>query len=380
MIPAQDFRAPVLDLDGVLAALGIAAGGAETCIPCTVIRGNDGPRWIVPRKSRLAQTILSEWRPYGAMTRIFWLTVPVADRLGMLPLLPGNARATLPSDASRQFLRHVGVRFDAGPPVILVGNNAITRKLLVFLEDQNLKRIVLAKVPLTPLARTSIANEARVLDGLKGRLHAPRLVCSSPEAGVTMQEYLPGELGARRMKPEYVALLLALAHAGGRVSLREHGRRLAERLRGCPAYGEHAERLNAALALLDDEAEIPTALVHGDFAPWNIKERPGGACTLIDWEMARHNGLALYDLCHFYYMQARLFTPDKLFYLDMLKAGAWRSYLGRLDLPASLLKPLAAAFLLETLARYWDGSETPAEAFGLRQLDMLLRFDAQPAR
>jgi hypothetical protein len=378
MMLAQDFRAPVLDLDGVLTALGIAADEAESRIPCTVIRGHDGPRWILPHGSPLAQTLLRDWRPYGLLTRIIWLAVPLANRVSVLPLLPGNARSTLPSDASRQFLGHAGQQFDAGPPVILVGNSAITRKLLVFLEDRNLKRIVLAKVPLTPLARVSIGNEARVLESLNGRLHTPRLVYASQEAGIAMQEYLPGRLGSRRLKPEYVDLLLALAETGGRISLREHGWRLAERLRACPAYAENAARLNTALALLESDADLPPTLVHGDFAPWNIKELPGRACTLIDWEMARQRGLPLYDLCHFYYMQVRLFTPDKLFYAVLLDANAWRSYLDRLDLPASLLKPLAAAFLLETLARYWDGSETSADKFCLRQLDMLLRFEAWP--
>lgn len=387
MVLAQDSHASVLDLDGVLAALGIVAGHADSRVPCTVIRGHDGPRWVLPDGSPLAQTLLREWHPYGQLTRIFWSAIPLANRLGVLPWFPGNVRSTLPADASRQFLRHVGRQFDAGPPVILIGNNAITRKVLVFLEDRSLKRIVLAKVPLTPLARVSIGNEARMLETLDGRLHAPRLVYAAPETGIAVQEYLPGKLGSQRLKPEYVELMLTLAGSGGRISLREYGQRLAERLRACSAYAKNAAVLNAALALVESDVDpsdstVPAALVHGDFAPWNIKDLPGnlsgGECTLIDWEMARQDGLPLYDLCHFYYMQARLFTPDKLFYAAMLKAGAWRSYLSRLDLPFPLLRPLTAAFLLETLARYWDGSETSADQFCLRQLDMLLRHDPRP--
>jgi hypothetical protein len=373
MTLVQNSRVPVLDLEGVLAALGIAASGTEGRVPCTIMRGHDGPRWIVPDGSRIARTLLSEWHPYGLLTRILWLTVPVASRLGILPLIPGNARSALPSDASRQFLRNVGRQFDAGPPVILAGNNAITRKLLVFLEDRGLDRTLLAKVPLTPLARVSIDNEARVLDKLNGRLHTPRLIGSFEGAGIAMQEYVCGRLGSRRCKPEYVEFLLALADANGRISLRDYGGRIAERLRACPAYLENAVQLKVALELLELDADLQPVLVHGDFAPWNIKVLPGGACTLIDWEMAREHGLPLYDLCHFYYMQSRLFTPDKLFYTDLLKEDAWRSYLSRLDIPGSLLRPLAAAFLLETLARYWDGSETPADEFCLRQLDMLLK-------
>ena len=374
MVLAQHVPAPVLDVDAVLAALGITADGAGSRLPCTILHGHDGPRWILPQASALAQTLLTEWHPYGMLTRILWRAVPMANRLGLLPLLPGNARSTLPSDASRQFLRQLGQQFESGPPVILAGNNAITRKLLVFLEDRSLTRIVLAKVPLTPVARSSIGNEARMLETLDGRFNTPRLIGLSQQTGIAMQEYLHGKLGSRRLKPEYVEFLLALASSGGRISLRECGWKLTERLRSCPGYAENAAPLNAAAALLESDADLPSTLVHGDFAPWNIKELPVGACTLIDWEMARNGGLPLYDLCHFYYMQARLFTSDKLFYADMLMAGAWRSYMGRLGIDASLLKPLAAAFLLETLARYWGGLETSADRFCLRQLDMLLSF------
>ncbi len=363
---------PVLDLDGVLAALGIAAQDAEPCAPYTVIRGHDGPRWLIPQASLLARTILSEWRPYGLLTRLVWLTVPAANRLGVLPLLPGSSRALLPANASNQFLRHIGLDFDAGPPVVLVGNATTTRKLLVFLEHRSRGKNVLVKVPLKPLARASIANEAKILGKLNGRLHAPRLLHVSADAGVAMQEYLAGTLGSRRCRPQYIQLLLALIESGSFTSLRAHGQRLAMRLRNCAAYAGNAYCLEQALALLEHDADLPSVLVHGDFAPWNIRELPGGACTLIDWEMAREHGLPLHDLCHFYYMQARLFTPGRLFYLALLKEDAWRMYLAPLGISASLLKPLAAAFLLTMLAGYWERQEDEWGQYCLGQLALLL--------
>jgi hypothetical protein len=374
MTPAQDSGLPILDLDGVLAALGIASDGAKSRAPYTVIRGHEGPRWLIPDGSRLAQTILSEWRPYGLLTRLFWRAVPMANRLGILPLLPGNARALLPSDATGQFMSRIGRHSDASLPVILVGNPTTTRKLLVFLEEPSLNRNVLVKVPLTAPARASIQNEARILDRLNGRLRAPRLLYVHEDAGIAMQEYLPGKLGSRRCKPAYVQLLLELTEKNERISLQSCGRRLAERLCNLPAYAENAARVDSALALLDRDADLPSALVHGDFAPWNIRELPGGACALIDWEAARQGGLPLHDLCHFYYMQSKLFAPERLFYLDLLRESAWRSYCRQLDVDPSLLKQLAAAFLIEMLARHWEASETGTDKFCLRQLGLLLEF------
>ncbi len=380
MTPAQASRVAVLDLEGVVAALGIHANEAEAGIPYTVIRGHDGPRWLIPAGSALAQTILREWRPYRLTTRLFWLATVAAYRMGAGGLMPGAAGIMLPASLSGQLMRRIGCDFDAGPPVILVGNLTITRKILVFLEDRAARKNVLVKIPLTVRAAASIRNEARVLEELNGRLRAPRLLYRNESEGIAMQEYLHGRLGSRRCRPEYTGLLCGLAESDAKAALRDHGRQLQERLRNGAEHAEHAARIHAALALLDEDTKLPCVTVHGDFAPWNIRDLPDGACTLIDWEAARPNGLPLHDLCHFYFMQMRLFTPQKLFFREMLREGAWKDYCRSLDIAARLLKPLAAAFLLETLAGYWETGETGVDAFCLRQLDELLAFTDETAQ
>jgi hypothetical protein len=374
MIPAQATTVPSLDLEGVLAALGIRADRTETRVPYTMIRGHDGPRWLIPERSALAQTILGEWRPYRIPARLFWLGAQAAYRAGAMRLLPGATRITLPANASEQITQRIGRNFDAGPPVVLVGNLTITRKALVFLEDRETRNNVLVKVPLTALAEASIRNEARTLKKLSGGLRAPRILYSNEDACIAMQEYLPGALGSRECKPAYARILLELRDAGKPIALCERGQRLQERLGLCAEYAQHASQIDSSLALLDRDAELQPVLVHGDFAPWNIRELPDGACTLIDWESARGQGLPLHDLCHFYFMQMRLFTPQKLFFAEMLREGAWRDYCRSLDLAASLLKPLAAAFLLDTLAGHWENAEAGVDRFCLRQIEMLLAF------
>jgi hypothetical protein len=42
---------------------------------------------------------------------------------------------------------------------------------------------------------------------------------------------------------------------------------------------------------------VRTALVHGDFAIWNIRSLPNGPCA-IDWEWAERNAVAGVDLAH----------------------------------------------------------------------------------
>lgn len=371
-MPPRGTPVPMLELESILAKLGIAASEASAKAAYTVLSGRNGPRWVLPENSALALTVLREWHPYDLRARLLWSVVPMAARAGALRLLPGAKRVELPADASEQFISRFGLSFDASQPVVLVGNTVATRKLLVFVENRSLGVNALIKVPLTPLARTGICIEARALDSLQGKLRAPRLLYFAEDAGIAMQEYLAGKLGSRRCKPEYVRLLLDLVMRNEATSLRESGRGLAERLRACSDYGAHAETLDAALALLEDDAAVPPARIHGDFVPWNLRELPDGNCTLLDWELARQRGLPLYDFCHFYYMQSLLFYPETCFYDELLREGAWRGYFEQLGLAQALLPRLAAAFLLEMLAGYWEAPETSIDWFCMRQLGQLL--------
>jgi hypothetical protein len=368
MTPTENLRLPGLDVEGVLAALGFEASGDESGVPYTVIRGNDGPRWLIPDGSRMARAILAEWRPYGLATHFLWRGLRAAARCGALHLVPGTTRVRLPRDAGTRLLRQLGMEGDADPPVILAGNPQATRKLLVFLESRERGRVVI-KAPLSARAHASIGNEAEVLKRLNGRHGAPRLLSYQKDTAMAMQTYLAGRLGSRRCRPAYVRFLIDLARTGEAISLGVRGHALREQMHAHARYGESPSPIEAALRLLEEDATLPSALVHGDFAPWNIREMPDGSSTLIDWEAAEWRGLPLHDLCHFFYMQTELFSPRALFYARMVDEGSWRTYFSELGLPPELLPRLAAAFLLETLARSWEAGPEGAVEFCLRQLD-----------
>lgn len=379
MTPLSDPRIPKLDIDGILSALGIAVSASSAVTRYTAILGRHGPRWLFPHRSHLAETILGEWRPYGMKGRLLWTSVRMAARLGIAAWLPGTARAILPADAGKQLLAHFGIESGAIAPVILVGNTVATRKLLVFLENPADGSRSVFKVPLTAVAAVSIRNEVEILRKLDGRYRAPRLLHFSEDAGAAMQEYLDGKLGTRRCKPEYIRLLLGFIQSESDVSLHDRRRHLAARLHNCPAYVDNAREVDALLGYLEADTGLPSALVHGDFAPWNIRELPSGECTLIDWELARWGGIPLFDLCHFYYMQCLLFAPEKLFYLALLQQGAWKEYCRPLGIPPALLPRLGAAFLLEMLAGYWE-TDDPVASFGLQQISLFLRQIRKPGQ
>lgn len=50
---------------------------------------------------------------------------------------------------------------------------------------------------------------------------------------------------------------------------------------------------------------LPTCMMHGDFAPWNLHEVDGELCV-FDWEYAEQNGNPLQDMLHFHLMPGAL--------------------------------------------------------------------------
>ncbi len=372
MIATADSRPAADDADGILAALGMSADGDRSGIPYTVIRGNRGPRWLLPNRSRLARTILREWRPYGPATRLFWRGLRLAAGCGALPLAPRTEQVRLPGDAGRQLLRRFGFDGAAPAPVILVGNTEATRKLIVFVENPG-RGIAVIKWPLTPMARTSIGAEAQTLERLDGGHGAPHLLGYQLDTGAAMQDYLAGRLGSRRLKPAYLKLLIDFAREGETVSLSGQAQVLRERLRGQPDFSEPPAAIEQAFALLEDDTPLPAALVHGDFAPWNVRDLPDGRCSLIDWESAQWMGLPLHDLCHFFCMQAKLFAPRTLFSDALERDGSWRRYLEALGIEPRLFRPLVAAFLLASLARAREWEPEESAAYYLEQLRRFLQ-------
>jgi hypothetical protein len=361
------------ELEEVFAALGYERGAEGAGALYTVVQGRSGPRWLIPDKSRAARTILRGWRPYGLATGFLWRGLRLAARCGVLPLAPRTEQVRLPGDAGTRLLSRFGIEGAAPAPVIMVGNTVATRKLIVFVGIPG-RGIAVIKWPLTDVARTSIGVEAETLKRLKGEHGAPHLLGYSFDSGAALQEYLSGRLGSRRLKPAYLNRLIDFARRGGEtVRLRDRAQALGERLRGQADSGEPEAAIAQALALLEDDTPLPAALVHGDFAPWNIRDLENGGCALIDWESAQWAGLPLHDLCHFFCMQAKLFAPHTLFSDALERDGSWRRYCAALEIEHRFFRPLAAAFLLESLARARQWGPEESAAYYLEQLKRFLQ-------
>jgi hypothetical protein len=166
------------------------------------------------------------------------------------------------------------------------------------------KPLAVAKIAETTVSERLIAQEASVLDSLPPTFAdaglSPRLLFNGTLGGrhATFQSYLQGErvgTGIGSLERRFLARLsadgerAALATEAVRALLRRVERLSPQR----PAL------LSALNATLPDLARLVVrrTIVHGDFAPWNLREH-GGTLRAFDWEYAVLDGLPWMDELH----------------------------------------------------------------------------------
>lgn len=80
--------------------------------------------------------------------------------------------------------------------------------------------------------------------------------------------------------------------------------------------------------------EVLSPVMHGDFAPWNIKVNGGGQVKVLDWEFASQRGMPGWDWLHFQVQRLRLVkgaSAEKIIAAcrELLNGAGVKSYLER---------------------------------------------------
>ena len=295
-------------LEHALAALPHTGASGEE-LSFLAVPGRDAPRWLLQNHAGDLGPALANWSPYRLSSRVKWNVIRAANRLGVLRRLPSvDVVEVRPSKAiDWPALGWNG----AAPPCIAVyvGTPGPAQKLVMHLVDPVARTCeAIVKVPLAADATTAILREAATLAALAGEQYpcAPRLLRLDCARDISTQQFLAGKPGSRRLLPEYFDLLRSLMLPDEETSLSAHSavwEPEAHFVSDCDV-----DVMQAALAELDDERRLPACWVHGDFAPWNIRQRPALAPALIDWEEAQPGGLPLHDAYHFLHIQDFLFA------------------------------------------------------------------------
>jgi len=100
---------------------------------------------------------------------------------------------------------------------------------------------------------------------------------------------------------------------------------------------------------------VPNVLVHGDYAPYNMKIRDYSV-ALIDWEYATHKGLPLFDLFTFVYEGRHQILNErpKMLVNEVLRRSGnnrdyFQRYLEAVGIAAEMVVPLFILYLTESL-------------------------------
>lgn len=349
----------------------------------TALRSDDAPAATLAWKvvyARRAQPLLlptGSARRRGAAVSFFvrsrrwrwWARALLAlDRwmpdAGLLPevRIDHFAAATLFGDA-------------AHATAIYVGSPGPLQKLTILCPCHGDEPARVAKVSLHASADAVVAREAQWLRTLGAAPttegFVPRLLDDGALPGgrrYIVMTALPEGATSLRFGPQHRAFLAALAEKGRSEhwSASAAVTRLRERIRAvCALLGEaHCRLLEEGLLEIEASLErrpLPGCLLHGDFAPWNVRLTPERV-FVFDWEYAQTSGNPLQDYLHFHLMprvlQTRRTRVGPVFMRSLLKRAA--AYAGEAFGADSgvveVAGPLAVHYLLDTISFYVEAS------------------------
>ncbi|MGH2533356.1 MAG: phosphotransferase family protein [Thermomicrobiales bacterium] len=336
-------------------------------------------RWFVPldtpATSAAAFRLYSPFRP---LARLKHLGVRTVAR-GGLPLWYRD-RVLIAQRSLPPVERMLNSLFPGGTLRLALASGAPgpARKPTALVLNGDGQPLAFAKLSSTALAKRLVLHEAEVLRALASMPgptpFAPQLLFAGEvdQLVVTVQSALPGRPAPRRLTPAHRALLAGLGAGPIKpasstaivTSLRHRTASLpSPRPDLCTLLDTVMPRLEAMT--------LPTAVVHGDFAPWNLRTHGGGGAA-FDWEYAQLNGLPLLDEMHHQLQVGFLldgWTADRAD--DRLLAFASARPLG---LRPDQVRALQVVYLLDALLRRIEEGHTADEFLSARYEHLMRRL------
>jgi hypothetical protein len=145
-------------------------------------------------------------------------------------------------------------------------------------------------------------HEARVLPALASKgITAPGLLFADEVDGryVTVQSPLAGKLAPLQMTQAHERFLASMRNGAVKpASATKMVATLAGRIAALAVpHPQLAATLEQILPVLES-TDVPSTVVHGDFAPWNLRINHG-RISAFDWEYGELDGLPLIDQTHY---------------------------------------------------------------------------------
>ncbi len=339
-----------------------------------VIPGKHGPRWIVPALPKFGISVLKQWHPYDITSQMKWQALKSAYQLGQLGFIPGIEKiCAAPKFSINGFgsLKLTGENL----PVIYVGTPGPHRKAVVtILKNTNNSDCSVLKIPLGEKASQKILHEARILQHISKNttITAPHLLFSHSGKGVAGQEKINGKLSGRKITQSHVKWLCQLRTQGNITLSRQREELLMQIAQVEVKQTVQRRFVQQMLKSVSCPSLLPAVLVHGDFAPWNLLWDETGNLCAIDWEDAKEEGLPLYDLLHFFIIQAYLFGAKKAFLKECLRSRWVEGYRHSLGIDQDAVRSLAIFYLADSWLKQIHEGDAKHADFSVSLLKLLM--------
>ena len=269
-------------------------------------------RWFIPLDSAaVASAGFALFSPAKLSARLKLIAVQLAARAGfrgwykdevwvagrVQPPLERLVRRVLPE-------QDVRLALSAGAP-----EPARNRKASIAVLGLGGSMLGFAKLPSSPLATQLVRQEAEVLAALGKRFGqdeclVPQLLYAGDGDGyyALVQAPLKGKPTVAKLTAAHRKFLELLQSPDDRKPAIE-STFVRQLFRRTDALGDVATDIRATLAAIEPtlaKTVIPRTIIHGDFAPWNIRHKKGcESISAFDWEYGALDGLPLIDESHF---------------------------------------------------------------------------------
>ena len=262
-----------------------------------IIRRHGELLLALPMARSEATVALQLYAPQRPTARVAAGVLRLLLRIGLPVPLPVEEFRFSSTDPFCEFLSRLEPAWSAcdGGLGVLAGNPRAAGRRFVLMLFKNGRAVAVVKAGVGSDAQRLVAAEAAFLQtaGRPG-IAAPLAVFDSSRVRAFAMAPLAGEAPRRPSSRDVHRVLLPWLNRTMSVPLAELAgwARVANACADRPAWRKHCE--GAAVR------KVFPAVMHGDFAPWNIKVHPeSGAWQVFDWERGEILGVPGWDWLHF---------------------------------------------------------------------------------
>lgn len=255
------------------------------------------PFLFLPSDNRAAVTALQIYPAQTTKARLAKAALGMMLRVGLRRGLRKTSLTISNTDPFAAFLR-AAARVEPGEPfsfAVLTGNpSAPGRRHVFLLFDSASEPVAVVKAGATSRARELIAHETSLLSTfVSAQTGVPKLsgACDLESASAFAMDFIAGTSPGEDVGDELEKIFSSWVDTGKQIEIGETAawKRLIQ-ASGAAAMPESVQHL-AAL-------RVCPVLMHGDFAPWNVKVSDG-RWTVLDWERGERVGIPAWDWFHF---------------------------------------------------------------------------------